>query len=416
MLIFLKAPKSFPDVRETDTFYHYIRYLSSIKVNGERVINGYEDGEFKADQPITREQMAKIMALVLEYNDSSVDCSNSDGDRFLDVQNDNKFKRYIYCLYDEEVFWGDERPDNLGQWYFDPSENISRGQFAAIVNRGLISRTAEEETQPGVANQQRSTSACVPASFSTPMRLFTTGFDQETDCLTLNSVLAGETFSFVVNNQGWNADIQLEIRKQGGSSQLSVGKRAKEGPINAVWTPSESGNYEIRLTNTDRYAKEGSDYLLQVDRIDGQREYRVDPEREGLCGQDGHIQLEVTPQNANEVEIEVRKCDFERFSESGEYWILVDGQEKWGPYSYSSGSRVFRRSVRPGDIGIFGRHEYQIRIHPSRQSNRAMWTGKVRVWDFYKGRNVDFRDIDYIYHIGSPSSDCDGIIRLRNEN
>jgi hypothetical protein len=52
---------TFPDVAESDKFARYITYLSNKSTGQETVINGYSDGTFRPNAPITRGEMAKIL-------------------------------------------------------------------------------------------------------------------------------------------------------------------------------------------------------------------------------------------------------------------------------------------------------------------------------------------------------------------
>ncbi len=52
---------TFEDVLEDNKFEKYIAFLSDTKVGSEYVIKGFEDGSFKPDEHVTREQMSKIV-------------------------------------------------------------------------------------------------------------------------------------------------------------------------------------------------------------------------------------------------------------------------------------------------------------------------------------------------------------------
>ncbi|MBD3363234.1 hypothetical protein GF362_05935 [Candidatus Dojkabacteria bacterium] len=63
-----KAGEIFPDVTQNHTFYNYINSAASIELySGERIINGYSNGNFGPEDPISREQIAKIINQTLVY-------------------------------------------------------------------------------------------------------------------------------------------------------------------------------------------------------------------------------------------------------------------------------------------------------------------------------------------------------------
>jgi hypothetical protein len=62
--------ETFPDVDETDTFVGYIAYLSSLLFEGQKVIGGYSDGEFKSARILTRGEMSKMIDISMRYYES----------------------------------------------------------------------------------------------------------------------------------------------------------------------------------------------------------------------------------------------------------------------------------------------------------------------------------------------------------
>ncbi|MBD3363339.1 hypothetical protein GF362_06505 [Candidatus Dojkabacteria bacterium] len=57
----LSLTPNYPDVPADHTFAKEIAYLSSVTVDGEKVIRGYSNGNYGPDDPLTRGQMAKII-------------------------------------------------------------------------------------------------------------------------------------------------------------------------------------------------------------------------------------------------------------------------------------------------------------------------------------------------------------------
>lgn len=67
----LNKSENFSDVDDDDKFIIYIAYLSSIRFEGQNIINGYSDGEFKSLKFITRGEMSKMVDISMRYYDSN---------------------------------------------------------------------------------------------------------------------------------------------------------------------------------------------------------------------------------------------------------------------------------------------------------------------------------------------------------
>lgn len=57
----------FSDVTKQNKFGEYIAILNTLEVNGEKIVKGYSDGEFKTENNITRGQAAKVVDLARKY-------------------------------------------------------------------------------------------------------------------------------------------------------------------------------------------------------------------------------------------------------------------------------------------------------------------------------------------------------------
>lgn len=91
------------------------------------VINGYEDGSFKPDVPVTRQEMSKILCIAadimnLPHNEISV----SFADHALI---DDWAKDYVASASSMGLFSGDERN------FFNPHNNATRAEAAAVIYR-----------------------------------------------------------------------------------------------------------------------------------------------------------------------------------------------------------------------------------------------------------------------------------------
>ncbi|MBD3363270.1 hypothetical protein GF362_06125 [Candidatus Dojkabacteria bacterium] len=64
--------EAFPDVDDTSVFYQYIAFLTNSEYEGERIIKGYSDGNFKPSNDATRAEMAKMIDLSRKYFEDNV--------------------------------------------------------------------------------------------------------------------------------------------------------------------------------------------------------------------------------------------------------------------------------------------------------------------------------------------------------
>jgi hypothetical protein len=92
------------------------------------IVSGRSEEIFALDQPITREEFAKLIALTLELKESE---SRLD---FVDVSNDSWAMPYIQMLAENRLIEGDMIN---GQSYFYPKNKISRAEAAIIIGRQL---------------------------------------------------------------------------------------------------------------------------------------------------------------------------------------------------------------------------------------------------------------------------------------
>jgi hypothetical protein len=112
--------QAFTDVRQTDYFFEAIKDLSS-----RGILTGYEDGSFRPNQPVTRGQAAKILALTL-----GLDTKNVENPRFKDVKKTDWFYGYVAALAQEGIMEG------YGNT-FKPQEALTRAQIAKVLSKGF---------------------------------------------------------------------------------------------------------------------------------------------------------------------------------------------------------------------------------------------------------------------------------------
>jgi hypothetical protein len=119
---------AFPDVPPGSTFYQFVRCLACLGI-----VNGYPDGKFKPNNPVTRGQLSKIVANSAGFSDPQPN------QMFEDVPVGSTFQVYIGRLASHGYINGYAcggvgepcvLPDNLP--YFRPNNNATRGQISKI--------------------------------------------------------------------------------------------------------------------------------------------------------------------------------------------------------------------------------------------------------------------------------------------
>ncbi|WOV88062.1 S-layer homology domain-containing protein [Sporosarcina oncorhynchi] len=119
---------SFTDVSVKNQYLPYIEALAQ-----EGIINGYDDGTFKPQNPLTRAQMAKV--LVKGFNLVSEDGSLP----FTDITTKSGYYGDIQTLYTSGITKG-STPTT-----FSPNDTVKRGQMASFVMRSERATMIEAE-------------------------------------------------------------------------------------------------------------------------------------------------------------------------------------------------------------------------------------------------------------------------------
>lgn len=109
----------FTDINEKTEFYKEINALAEMGI-----IHGYEDGTFKANNPITREHFAKILSLAMELD-------SSEETPFTDVKKDSVYAPYIAALYENGITKGTTATT------YSPQKLVTRGEVASFIDRSL---------------------------------------------------------------------------------------------------------------------------------------------------------------------------------------------------------------------------------------------------------------------------------------
>jgi 2',3'-cyclic-nucleotide 2'-phosphodiesterase (5'-nucleotidase family)/predicted extracellular nuclease len=110
-----------PNFKDISTSHEFYKEIAALKATG--AINGHDDGTFRSGDPITREQLAKVIAiaykLTLDKNYSTP---------FIDIKN-SFYKDYIAALYKGEITKGKSATT------FDPRGIVQRGEMASFAVR-----------------------------------------------------------------------------------------------------------------------------------------------------------------------------------------------------------------------------------------------------------------------------------------
>ncbi|MDQ3704446.1 MAG: SBBP repeat-containing protein, partial [Chloroflexota bacterium] len=124
------APGSFSDVPPGSTFYSFVNCLVD-----RGIISGYSDGTFRAQNQITRGQIAKIVSNSEGYADNVTGMQT-----YADVPSTQPFHEWIERLSMRGHMSGyacggaGEPCDGANRPYFRPGNNASRGQLSKIVS------------------------------------------------------------------------------------------------------------------------------------------------------------------------------------------------------------------------------------------------------------------------------------------
>ncbi|TSI07378.1 S-layer homology domain-containing protein [Lysinibacillus sp. BW-2-10] len=138
----IKDP-GFKDVSKENWAYQYIAALAN-----KGIIVGY-NGEFKPNDPLTRAQMAKIISVAYNFQQS-----DSLKLPFTDVKKGDWFSEYVGALVENDITSG-TTPTT-----FSPSKIVTRGQIASFVYRSENSVTPVQvnETISNITNETLITS------------------------------------------------------------------------------------------------------------------------------------------------------------------------------------------------------------------------------------------------------------------
>jgi hypothetical protein len=120
---FVGTDSGFKDVDQNKWYAEYITFWVR---NGW--MNGYGDGTFRPDAPITRAEAAKILASAIKLNTSNT----SDTSSFKDIPTNSTFIPYIEALRDTKIIgW-------TSATTFNPNANIKRTEVSRIIYKTFL--------------------------------------------------------------------------------------------------------------------------------------------------------------------------------------------------------------------------------------------------------------------------------------
>lgn len=132
---FAASKTSFPDVPAGE-------YADAINnLAGQGILDGFDDGTFKPNDPVLREQAAKILATALKLDTTGTE-------NYPDVTTENWSYKYIVAVTKAGIFGGDENGN------FRPFDNLTRQEAAKIIVKAFGFKGSSELTFGDKANIQ----------------------------------------------------------------------------------------------------------------------------------------------------------------------------------------------------------------------------------------------------------------------
>lgn len=121
---------------ETDRWsYDEVQYLVA-----KKIISGYEDGSFKPQNKITRAEFIKMISSTFDFEYTAAEGENT----FADISGYDWYYGDVITAYNNKIVYGDE----YGK--FNPNEQITRQEMAAILYRAIVAKGVEIDTVESV--------------------------------------------------------------------------------------------------------------------------------------------------------------------------------------------------------------------------------------------------------------------------
>ena len=101
--------------------------MASVRaLSAKGIINGYDDGSFRPDNKVTREEFVKMIAVAFDINEQGGECD------FEDISEDAWFKSYVCAAVKKGIIKG------ISDKIFGAGQSVKRQDAAVILDRVLI--------------------------------------------------------------------------------------------------------------------------------------------------------------------------------------------------------------------------------------------------------------------------------------
>lgn len=119
----------------------YVPYVKRAKETG--LINGYENGEFKPDQPINKAEAVTVLMRALEFD---VHSAGIRGDNYSDILTSQWYFPFVNFAIQNKLIDGIRLPNGkIMTSSFGPSRNITRGEMAKLAIKAMeLKETLDE--------------------------------------------------------------------------------------------------------------------------------------------------------------------------------------------------------------------------------------------------------------------------------
>ncbi len=230
------AKNKFKDVQAGSYYYEPVLNLSD-----RGIINGFGDGTFKPNQPVTREHAAVMLVKSLQFP-----TSNIKDPHFLDISTKHPYYKEIAALVDAGIFKGYEDKT------FRPKEPLTRGQMATILTRAYHFSVEDSSTEK-LPFTDVSNNASYKKAVELLYRLKITNGVTPTTFGPSNPVTRAQLATFIYKSES----VALWVEVAAGNGEFNyadgnAGKAAFRVPTNLAILPdnsiviSDQGNHLIR--------------------------------------------------------------------------------------------------------------------------------------------------------------------------
>jgi hypothetical protein len=153
------AKNCFSDVIAGSWYESYVCDAAS-KEHG--FVQGYPDGKFRPDGPVSRTEALKMIFEVMELPAPSISESDRDVIKFVDISVAAWYTKYLYAAFAEGML---PIPGQTGS-HFYPDRGLTRGEMAAYLTRALDVQVRDRRAQASTSSSSSVASASSSSSSS----------------------------------------------------------------------------------------------------------------------------------------------------------------------------------------------------------------------------------------------------------